>query len=359
MKRFLPLILVICLLLCACGKTEEETTPATTESTEMTVESTRETKKVPETTQETVATEPVDVNPLTGEALEEENNCRPFAIMLNNKDVSLPHCGVGEADLLYETLVEGAITRCMAVFSDPENAGAIGSIRSARPPFISLVQCYDAIYSSASGADNVLGMIRQSGVDYMNALYDNPYFYRDSYRKNYVGYEHSLFVTGEGLKSYAEDFGYRTTREREDFGFHFDDSKPFSGEPVETIKLWFQSGGKSTTVNYDEDKGVFYLNQYGMDYVDGNTNELVPFRNIFILYCNSYTMDNGVHVQVESVGEGKGYYARDGKIVPILWSRESEDAPFVYTLEDGTELTMGVGKSYFALIDKNSDVIYE
>lgn len=358
MKKFLPLILVLCLLLCACGKESEETTPGTDEVTETTVETTETTEETTEATEEQVQ-EPVDVNPLTGEALDEVNDSRPYAIMLNNASVSLPHQGVAAADVIYETLVEGGSTRYMAIFCDPTDAGPIGSVRSCRPPYVDLVQCYDAIYTSVSGEQTVLNMIYNAGIDYLNAIYDGKYYYRDSWRQNNMGYEHSMMITGENLIKLAEDNGLRTTREVEEFGFNFDETAPFGGEAVEKIKLWFHAGGKSTTVNYDEESGMFHLYQYGLDYTDGNTGELVDFRNIFILECNAYTLSNGVHVQVETVGEGTGYYARDGKIVPINWSRESVDAPFVYTLEDGTELTMGVGKSYIALIATDGVVEYE
>jgi hypothetical protein len=59
------------------------------------------------------------------------------------------------------------------------------------------------------------------------------------------------------------------------------------------------------------------------------------------------------------VGSGKGYFACGGKIVPILWSRNTETAPFVYTLEDGTPVELGIGKTYVGIIPKGSPVEYK
>jgi hypothetical protein len=50
------------------------------------------------------------------------------------------------------------------------------------------------------------------------------------------------------------------------------------------------------------------------------------------------------------IGEGEGFYACNGQIVPIKWSRDSVNDPFTYTLTDGTPLVMGVGKTYVAVI---------
>lgn len=363
MKRLLALMLALCLVLCACGQSEaEETTEATTETTteatvQATTEATTETTEAP--TEPDVL--PANVNPLTGETLDAESNDRPYAIMINNHKEALPHCGVSQADVVYETRVEGGMTRFMAIFLDPSKAEAIGSVRSCRPPFVELVQAYDAIYSSASGADNVIAMINEGGVDYLNALNDGKYFYRNQARLNAgIAYEHTLFISGEGLESLAADKGIRTTRnDGQTYGFNFNETAPFEGGAASKITISFQSGGKTTTANYNAELGAYTLYQQGLDYVDGNTGELVEFRNILVLEGSTFINANGVHVHMETVGEGPGYYARDGKIIPITWSRENIDAPYVYKTADGSELNMGVGKTYIAIITDGSPVAYE
>jgi len=366
MKKLLALLLAMCmLLLCGCGQSQEETTEPSSEESNIPSDSSED--KIEDDTPEDTSDEkedeeeeipPIDINPLTGEALDEVSDVRPFAIMINNHRTALPHGGVAEADIIYEALVEGWGTRYMAIFTDATNAGPIGSVRSCRPPFVDVVQCYDAIYSSVSGEQLVLNRIYNNGVDYINAIYDSKYFYRDEWRMNNMGYEHSMMIDGSNLLNIATDFGIRTTREVEEFGFTFDDSVELEGNDVGFMNISFRAGGKTTGVTYDQENNVFYLSQYGIDYTDANTQEKVPFRNIFVLHCNTYVLENGVHVQSETVGEGTGYYLRDGKVASIKWSRENVDSPFVYTLEDGSELVMGVGTTYVALIALDGTVEY-
>ena len=64
-------------------------------------------------------------------------------------------------------------------------------------------------------------------------------------------------------------------------------------------------------------------------------------------------------MKIDVVGSGKGYFACNGQIIPILWSRTSEYDNYVYTLEDGTPLTLGVGKTYVALLPINGHVELE
>jgi len=261
MKRLYVWMLVLCLLLSACGGGEEETTE-TTVPTEATVQYT---EAVPETTQfpTEVPTEPTEppvqedpdtINPLTGETLDQADNTRPFAIMMNNHAQALPHHGVSHADVVYETLVEGGMTRFMALFTDPAGAGPIGSVRSARPPYVGFCQAYDALYCSASGMDSVLGMVTSGGVDYINALiYEGSYFYRNQSRLNRgVAWEHTLFIDGEDFLQLALDRQMRTTRkEGQGYGFVFDDTVNYQGEAANTAKIYFQKGGKTTTCTYD------------------------------------------------------------------------------------------------------------
>ena len=150
MKRMLALILAVSLLLCACGSKPAETTapPTTVPETTVPVTTAPPETTVPPTTEATEPA-PVDVNPLTGEALDEVNDSRPVAIMINNLSKAVPQCGISQADMIYEIIAEGSVTRFMAIFHDLSEVGVIGPVRSVRPYFYRVAQHYGAILSSA------------------------------------------------------------------------------------------------------------------------------------------------------------------------------------------------------------------
>ena len=143
---------ILLLLLSACGAGEETTSQASSSSqgdqSEIQVLA-----PLPEPVEEP---EPEPVypyfNPLTGEGLMEDISARrPVAVMLNNLEKALPQLGVGQADVIYEIVAEGGITRMMALFQDVEGAGNLGSIRSARDYYVNLACGHDAIYVHAGG----------------------------------------------------------------------------------------------------------------------------------------------------------------------------------------------------------------
>ena len=172
MKKLNAWLLVLVLTLSGCGGEAPETTAPTTEPAITQAPATVPTEPVTEPTTEptTVPTEaaPVDVNPQTGQELEEVNTNRPIAVMINNQKEALPQCGIGSADIIYEILAEGSTTRLMAVFTAPENAGPIGPVRSLRAYFLNIMRGYDAICTSAGGSSEADNMVYSLGYDRMN-----------------------------------------------------------------------------------------------------------------------------------------------------------------------------------------------
>lgn len=384
MKRIFALVLAMSLLLCGCGAQQDQTqpsttvpttqttTPATTEpTTEPTTAPTEETTE-PTTEPTTTPTEPelLYQHPITGEALAEPMENRPVAVVINNTSVAQPLHGIGDADVLFEIMAEGGgtITRCLAVFSDIESAGAIGSIRSARTYLIDLARSYWAVLVHCGYSEYALEELNNTRYNTINEFFNGSYFYRDQDRLN-AGYsrEHTLFTTGPDLAAAIENRKFDMVNEGgSDYGMSFSEDLDLGGETANEVSLYFYKGGKCTTMTYDEAAGVYYGTQkwkrngeysYTQPLADANTGENVPYENVLILY--SHTTSDGYRMFAQLTGEGTGYFACNGQIVPIIWKRDKLSQPFSYYLEDGTPLTQGVGKSYVAIIPTKSPVEYK
>lgn len=363
MKRMLALLMALSLLLCACGGTSAETTVPTTVPPTTTEPATVPTTVPPETTvppTEPTEPPPADYNPLTGEALDAVCDSRPTAIMINNLSKAVPQCGIGQADILYEIIAEGSVTRFMAIFHDLSDVGVIGPVRSVRPYFVRVAQHYGALLSSAGGSDEAYDLIKDLDQDYLNGIAGaSDWFYRDSWRREHRGFEHSLMTTGEKLMEAAAKKKMETTMEDVDYGFHFSDEPLVSDQGAGEITVWFYQNGKKTTMHYGEDEGLYFMSQHGTASVDGNDDSPLGFRNVLVLEANSRVKDKKGHLEVQMTGSGKGWYARDGVIIPILWSRESNKTHYVYTDLEGNPICFGVGKSYIAIVPDGSPFSYK
>jgi hypothetical protein len=286
---------------------------------------------------------------------------RPYAVVINNIVYAQPMCSIGSADFVFEVLTEGGITRCLAVYSDISNLRHIGAIRSARPCLVDLASSFDAIFVHHGGSKDGYAQIQTRDIDDVDALtHGGAAFYRDQKRLD-EGYdlEHTSFADGDDIMSEIADLSYQTERaEGVDYGFCFAEvSSAADGQSAAKLKVTYTERGKTTAFVFDQQLGRYKVEQFSKDVVDGNTNQTISFRNVIIMNVETYNyeLDGTVRVHVTLTGEGTGYLACDGNMVPICWSRSSDTAPFVFTLEDGTPLTLGTGNTFVAVTPLSGD----
>ena len=183
-----------------------------------------------------------------------------------------------------------------------------------------------------------------------------------SHRKNAgYAYEHTLFSSGDLLTQLMAKKGWNTeTPEGTSYGFAFDENVELDGDSAGSITVTF-NGDKTTTMEYDINGGVYLASQYGSPYVDGNTGAQLEFKNVIVIYtAHTFQRDSFYRRSFYDLdGSGKGYFACNGHIVPITWHRDSLRSSFYYTLEDGTPITLGVGKTYVAIVSDQKTIAYD
>ena len=356
MKKIVSLFLLTALLLCACGKKPEETVPPTTETVAPVTET------VPETEPAETASTVKYRHPLTGEPLAEPFTGRPVTITINNLVDAMPQHGISNADFLYEVETEGGITRCLAVLTDLEPIEKLGPVRSDRTYFNNITLSYDGIIAHCGASSYAeIPSYDATGTKIENWQHidamSSEGFYRDKDRlKSGYATEHTLFTTGENLLKAIDKAGYPMSYDTSPaYGLAFDEDAKVQGEPANTVEIAFR-GTKKTTMTYDAGSGLYQAAQYGKDWIDANGEEKpISFRNVLVLKAKQFNPDN-YHSMYDLQGTGDGYLAMGGQIVPIKWSHEDVYGPFHYTFEDGKPVTLGVGKTYAAVVASSGKV---
>jgi len=105
-----------------------------------------------------------------------------------------------------------------------------------------------------------------------------------------------------------------------------------------------------SSFHYDEETGLYERWSRGEQLKDYKTGELTTVKNVFALATDCLLYPDLFHADITLDG-GEGYYASEGKIIPILWNTD-ENGRFVFTDLEGNELTVNVGKSYICLYDE-------
>ncbi len=364
MKKFMRvicLVLVLSMLCGACGKKQEEeatTTETTTAETTTKKETTPETTTAETTTEETTTEDPYPLedgmvwSKLTGLPVKEEiGKRRPICIMISNIKVVVPQNGTSKAVILYETLVEGGITRLMGVFEEFDDE-RIGSVRSVRHDYVSISQEYDAILVHYGDSNLAADRIKKLKVNNLSGTdgIGSTVFYRD----NSIKMPHNAFTSYARIMKGIEKMGYRT--EVKDLGNHFtfyhEDTDLAKGDDANTVKLHF-SNYAQPYFKYDAEKKLYMRYSFGSKHIDKTTKEQLAFKNIIIQIAPHSVVDKEGHVNFETEDNtGKGYYITNGKCVPITWEKHESKQFMKYYDEDGNLLTINPGKTFIALYPK-------
>ena len=299
-------------------------------------------------------------NPLTGLDIDAEYvKNRPYAIMINNIDLAQPLLGVSQADAMYECLVEGGITRILAVFQNPKGVTQIGSIRSARPDFINIAQGLDAIYFHIGASTQASQMLQNTSIDSFDLSAYSDMMWRDQQRMDTLGPEHSAITSGQTLIDGVLNDATRTkmkssyTFKQE---FSSDKSQVLSGTDAKDITATF-SNYKNTNFLYDDDEKEYLVYQFGTPQMDANAGVQNSKKNIIIFSVESYQIDDEGHMRMDLVGHsGNGKYISMGKCIDIKWSKTSETEPIRYKTDDGQDLIMIPGQSYICAIPLSESI---
>lgn len=294
--------------------------------------------------------------------LDLESNTRPIAVMINNHKTAQPYqTGLNDAYLVYEIVVEGGITRMMAVFKDKDTA-TIGTVRSSRHYFLDYAQENDAIYTHFGWSPQAEEDINNLDIDNVNGMVDSGFWRDQDLLNNGVPSEHTAYNNIENILKVADKRGYETTSTKETLlNYSVDEIDLSSMEgaiKAENVFIEYSSYQKNT-FKYDSINKVYtkYSNDtLRKDYVTG---EAFTAKNIITYQVNNYSMDSYGRQELENIGSGEGYFISNGYAVPIKWEKKSPAGKTVYKFLDGKEITVNDGITYIQIQPKNKTLEIE
>ena len=350
LKRILSVLLILCLFasLCACEKPDNPTIDVDSSS--------QITSSEPE---------PVDpyancvINPLTGEKKLDpaKENTKPIAVSINNIGIAQPvQAGLNKADVVFETEVEGGITRMLALFSDPKDVPAIGTIRSLRVAFADIAAGMNALLIY-HGIDYTYCLPHLSQIKLTSyTVSEANYGFRE---KNGLAVEHTLYTSGEKLEKLVKDKKYnmeKTSGSWLNFASTEEKTTPSGGTAGGTVTVKYNS---TTTVQfiYNAETKRYARAKKGTPYKDLTTGEEETFGNVFVLETSISNYPDNYHRKVD-LSSGSGYYISAGGYEKINWKKGSSSQNFSFTKADGTTLTVNQGNSYVCIMNKTGQVTF-
>ena len=283
----------------------------------------------------------------------EESKSRPYAIMINNVEGARKlQSGLQDAYMVYELMVEGGITRYLALFLD-QTTERIGSIRSARHYYLDYALENDAIYVHHGYSPQAREDWSKLGVDRIEVNESTTGWRDKSASKTY---EFTLFTNieklGKGIKS-------KRTERNKDLLLNYsvdniDISQMEGAIPANKVDIKYSSN-TTTNYEYDTDKNIYLRSVNNKSQNDYVTGKQLTVKNIIVYkvkYINIQGDDKGRQT-IDNVGTGTGYYISNGYAVPITWKKDSRSSATVYKYNNGKEIQVNDGNTFIQIMPDN------
>ena len=280
--------------------------------------------------------------PLTGESAPDEaaTRRRVIAVKIDNIAVARPQTGLNEADVVYEELAEGGITRFNALFQS-KSPSRLGPVRSARPPDIHIVHQYNAMFGYAGANSIVEGMIAAANIDDLNFAVASGAYSRSSQRRA----PHNLYVDLVELRKIAESKGYPSEATPRELSFG---KPPEGGTAATTADVTFNASNRIVW-RWDASAKAFMRSINGAPQVDTNTGAPYAAPNVIVLFADEVQGARKGTTDFRLDTQGDALVYRDGRRFDARWIA-AEDSPPTFTTATGADLPLAKGQTWIEVV---------
>ncbi|KKP69628.1 hypothetical protein A2X44_03675 [candidate division CPR3 bacterium GWF2_35_18] len=308
-------------------------------------------------------------SPLTGTLItktkyDEIVERRPMGVIIENHVDARPQSGLNDADLVWEALAEGGISRFEAIYLEnaPDKVGPVRSLRKYFLDFIAELRDGLVMHIGYADTDNpdtdALGYIYNYNIKSLGLFVPNN-FWRVSTKVA----PHNAYASVKDLWQKAEDKGWTGIVDLTRWQFKEDSEQATLGE-IDEISFNWQTWGVtdySVKWTFDAEQNLYFREQNTVKHTDAETGDQISAKNI-ILQLNpaSFTVDTDSKSRLiyDLIGEGDAYIFRDGEVIKVKWKKSERVSRTIYYDESGTEIEFNRGRTWISVLPIGSEIVY-
>jgi hypothetical protein len=256
----------------------------------------------------------------------------------NAQGLGFPHWGLEQADVVYEEVVEGEITRLAAIFNS-QAPDRVGPVRSVRRTDQSIVWPLRGIFAYSGGAAYAIHSIDTAPVTQLDETRSGSMMFRDHTRNP----PHNLYAHVDQMYSRCASpapkplFSYRPAH------------VPSTGTPVSAVVVGFH-GGYAVTWHWDPVSHTWKRSIFGAREVSA-TGTPISTANVVVMQV-AYAGGVGVEgAEATLTGSGHAYVFSDGKETQGTWTRPSLTQAASLTDALGRPILLTPGQTWVELPD--------
>lgn len=283
-------------------------------------------------------------------------NSRPIAVMIENYPDARPQSGLSSADIVYEALAEGGITRFMAVYQTQEPY-FIGPVRSARTYYADIANELGAVYAHVGGNSDVLANIRAG--DYKNIsnadqFFDGDYFDRITTRLA----PHNVYTSISNLKKLISAHNF--SNQASFVGLQFKDDSPVATTSASAITIDFSLPEYLVLWKYHSAQNNYLRYIAGKQDVDASGKKAITSKNIIVQFVQTHPVvsDTPLSIALDLTGGGKAEIFRDGQEINAIWKKSGDDRTRYYS-DQNQEILFNRGQTWVELVPADRPVTWK
>ena len=318
---------------------------------------------------------------------------RPMGVMIENSTEARPQSGLSSADIVYEAVAEGGITRFMGVYycGIAENT-SFAPVRSARTYFLDWISEYgpNPLYVHVGGANcsadasgtcttparaqsleqiEKYGWGGSSGNDLNQFRISFPTCYRNPDRLNHpVATEHQMVCESSKLYDIASKDGWNFEDENnvawnEDYvSWKFaDDAQPGDRGIVDTIEFGFWERYSTFNVlwEYDVNTNSYKRFNGGKAHTDLESGEQLSAKNVVVQFTDETSLnDIHKHILYDTISSGDVLIFQNGDVVKGSWKKASRTARTKFFDQKGKEISFVRGTIWIEIVPTGNNVSF-
>ena len=284
---------------------------------------------------------------------------RSIAVMIDNQSGARPQAGLNDAYMVYDIIVEGGLSRLMAIYKG-KDLEKIGPVRSSRHYFLDYALENDSIYVHYGWSPKAESDISKLNVDNINGLTHSDTFWRVKDKKA----PHNAVTSSAKILDQAKRFGYNTQSNKESVLNYTTEEVNLEGEEVITatnVAMPYSKYYRAGFV-YDETTKRYIRYEDRKEQLDWTTGEKITTKNIIITFAKNADLKDGTdkgRQELYNIGDLEGYYITNGKAIKIICSKSSRREQTVYKDLQGNEIKVNDGNTFIQICPIDTKVTFE
>ncbi|MGF1597589.1 MAG: DUF4214 domain-containing protein [Acidimicrobiales bacterium] len=286
-----------------------------------------------------------EVHPLTGVATEAVADRPALAVKVDNVDRARPQAALDRADVVYEEMVEGSLTRLVAVYHShlPE---IVGPVRSVRTTDLDLLDQLRTPLLAASGANRgVLDAVAAADLVNVNALVAGRAYHRDTRRAA----PHNLYATTADLYGAADGRGGRPTAL---FAYRPPGAAPVGGLEATGVDIAF--GRADVSFAWSPGHHGWVRRQNGTAHVTAGGRPMAPANVVVLEVAYGVSSIDADSPEAHTVGLGPATVLTAGRRITGTWRRAASTDPIELLDGTGATVTLTPGQTFVELAPAGS-----